>query len=187
MGGAPRGQRDRRHRQDPSEIDPISHGRSVAAWLRQNQPPDAFLVGSRDAQVSTVAGYLGRPIYYLECECDRTFVVWNTRRMSRLSPAELGERLARAIDGSGRNEAILILSRELPPEAEAAVAPRLSFTPERRFQERASTLEKYIVYRVTVHPRCGNRGRRSQAMIGIFYTLTFLAFSARSPLERNSP
>ena len=68
-------------------------------WIRQNDLADAFLIGSRDAQVSSVSGYLGRSIYYLECECRGTFVVWNDKRSSMLSDAEFWRRLAAAAEG----------------------------------------------------------------------------------------
>ena len=59
-----------------SEFRPFSESRNAAQWLNQNEPA-TFLVGSRDAQVSSIAGYLGRPIYYLECECLGTFIIWS--------------------------------------------------------------------------------------------------------------
>src|SRR5262245_6567621 len=63
-----------------SELIPFSQGRNVAVWLRMNGRSDAFLMGSRDAQVSTVAGYLGRHMYFLECECPGTYVVYNSQK-----------------------------------------------------------------------------------------------------------
>ena len=41
---------------------------------------DKFLMGSPDWAASSVAGYLQRPIYYLDCECFGTHVVWNEQR-----------------------------------------------------------------------------------------------------------
>jgi hypothetical protein len=58
-----------------SELRPFSEGYNAAAWIQQSKLADSFLIGSNDAQVSTVAGYLGRPIYYLECECQGSFIV----------------------------------------------------------------------------------------------------------------
>jgi hypothetical protein len=39
-----------------SELIPFSQGRNVADWIRMNSRSDAFLIGSRDAQVSTSYG-----------------------------------------------------------------------------------------------------------------------------------
>jgi hypothetical protein len=45
-----------------SELHPYSQGREVAGWLDRNNIRDAVLIGSRDVNVSAVAGYLQRPI-----------------------------------------------------------------------------------------------------------------------------
>jgi len=37
-------------------------------------------MGSPDWAASSVAGYLQRPINYLDCECFGTHVVWNEQR-----------------------------------------------------------------------------------------------------------
>ena len=75
-----------------SELRPFSDGYNVAAWIKGNNLADTFLIGSRDAQTSTVAGYLRRPIYYLECECEGTFIAWNGNRQSLLAPQEFRDR-----------------------------------------------------------------------------------------------
>ena len=63
-----------------SEFHTFSQSRNTAAWIEGNGLARTPLVGSRDAQVSSVAGYLARPVYYLECECAGTFIVWNGSR-----------------------------------------------------------------------------------------------------------
>jgi len=78
-----------------SETRPFSQGRNASRWLVENKLADAFLIGSRDAQVSSVAGYLGRPVYYLECECNGTFIIWNGARQSPLSTEQFQARLSR--------------------------------------------------------------------------------------------
>src|SRR5262249_16783985 len=93
-----------------SELIPFSQGRNVAEWLRMNGRSDAFLIGSRDAQVSTVAGYLGRHMYFLECECPGTYVVYNSQKQWLLSSPERARRLLRAMDSPERSDAIVILN-----------------------------------------------------------------------------
>lgn len=129
------------------DMRPHSQGRNVANWIEQNRLSDALIIGSPDAPVSTVAGYLMRPIYYLECECRGTYVVWNSRRQSKLPDDEIVHRILRAIDSSGRNEALLILNRELTPQQETA-APRLLFEPQAKFTGAIRRDENYVVYRV---------------------------------------
>ena len=71
-----------------SELRPYSQGREAARWLERVHLQDDFLIGSRDAYVSPIAGYLNRRIYYLECECFGTYVKWNNARVSKLSQDE---------------------------------------------------------------------------------------------------
>lgn len=130
-----------------SELRPFSEGYYAAAWIRSNDFADTFLVGSRDAQISTVAGYLGRPIYYLECECRGTFIVWNRKRQSLLSPQEFGDRLTRAIALAPQRNAILISYRPIIIDDLTSNAPNLSIVLLKSFTD-ATTTENFWIYRV---------------------------------------
>jgi len=130
-----------------SELKPFSQGYNAAAWIKQNDLADAFLIGSRDAQVSSVAGYLGRPIYYLECECRGSFVVWNDKRQSLLTPAEFGSRLTKAVALAGQHDAILIRYRPVTDEDLTSGAPTLSLALLQSFTD-AATDENFWIYRV---------------------------------------
>jgi len=104
-----------------SEFNTFSQSRNAARWIETNNLAEMPLIGSRDAQVSSAGGYLGRPIYYLECECTGTFIVWNGRRQSPLSLAQFRERLADAVVRISAGDALLILNRPLaPPDFDAA-------------------------------------------------------------------
>jgi hypothetical protein len=134
-----------------SELRPFSQSRNAAQWLRQNGLADAFLIASRDAQASSVAGYLGRPLYYLECECVGTFIVWNGARQSPLSPQEFRARLTRALDHAGGREPILIRNRPIAPDELAANADP-SVLLLQSFPD-AETDEVYWIYRVSAAAR----------------------------------
>jgi hypothetical protein len=129
-----------------SELRPFSDGYSTAAWLKRNNLANAFLIGSRDAQVSSVAGYLGRPVYYLECECAGTFVVWNDKRQSPLSAEQFGQRLTKALALAGQRDAILIRYRPVSAD-DLRSAPTLSAALLNSFAD-AWTDEKFWIYRV---------------------------------------
>jgi hypothetical protein len=132
-----------------SAAQPFSESRSAAAWIRQNNLADAFLIGSRDAQVSSVSGYLGRSIYYLECECSGTFVVWNDKRNSMISDAEFWRRLAIAANRAGQADAILIRYRPIAPAELASNPADLLLTELARFTG-ATTDENYWIYRLSM-------------------------------------
>lgn len=130
-----------------SEARPFSQGRNASRWLVENKLDDAFLIGSRDAQVSSVAGYLGRPVYYLECQCNGTFIIWNGVRQSPLSTEQFRTRLSRALELAAGRTAILIRNRPLAPdELPADIAAR----PPELLQAfyGAETDENFWIYRV---------------------------------------
>lgn len=130
-----------------AESTPFSQSRTTARWIAQNDLAATPLIGSRDAQVSSVAGYLRRPVYYLECECDGTFIVWNGARVSPLSPEQFRERLARAVARAAGREALLILNRPLEPADVDAAAP-FAAAPLTSFVG-SVTNENYWLYRLT--------------------------------------
>ena len=131
-----------------SELQPFSEGYNAASWIKQNNLANAFLIGSRDAETSTVAGYLGREIYYLECECQGSFIVWNNKRQSILPYDEFGRRLTKAVTLAGRRDAILIRSWPLSRKDLAWGVPNLSVVPLKSFTD-AATDEDYWIYRVS--------------------------------------
>jgi len=131
-----------------SELRPFSEGYNAAAWVKRNGLADAFLIGSRDAQTSSVAGYLARPIYYLECECRGSFIVWNDKRQSLLTPAEFGYRLTKAVALAGQHDAILIRYRPVTAEDLSLGAPTLSLVLLKSFTD-ALTDENFWIYRVS--------------------------------------
>lgn len=130
-----------------SELRPYSQSRQVANWLEQSQSGDDFVIGSRDSQVSAVAGYLGRPIYYLECECFGTFVKWSKTRISRLGEDEFLVRIARALKTQRKSTAIVIVHQPFDLAAEYP-ALNLAFERLERFSPAMSD-ETYVAYRVT--------------------------------------
>ena len=129
-----------------SELRPYSQSRNAADWLEQHHLRDEFLIGSHDVNVSPVAGYLRRPIYYLECECFGTYVKWSNARTASLRQDEFPARVARALEAEHKNTAIVIVS---PPFhlAEQNFMPHLAFEPIKQFPN--AIMEKYVVYRVT--------------------------------------
>jgi len=129
-----------------SELKPFSEGYNTATWIEQTKLADSFLIGSNDAQVSTVAGYLGRPIYYLECECQGSFIVWNTKRLSPLSAEEFGNRLTKAVALARTRDAILIRDQPINIADLTARAPNLSLQLLKSFTDAASD-ENFWIYR----------------------------------------
>ena len=124
-----------------SELRPYSQSRNTAIWLEQNHLLDNFLIGSGEA--SSVAGYLRRPLYYLECECFGTYV--KPRR--RLDVEEFIARVERALTVEHRDTAILIVSlKDRFDLAEQQLKPDLVFEPIKRFPNAIHKSETYVIY-----------------------------------------
>ena len=127
-----------------SELRPFSEGREAAAWIKNSNLSDEFLIGSHDEQVATVSVYLGRSVYFLGCECSQPIGIWNDERREALSAEEFAERLSRAFALAGLRGTVLILTR---PVTEADLAPGLAAVFLKSFTN-ASTGERYWIYRL---------------------------------------
>src|SRR5262249_20360077 len=131
-----------------SELKPFSEGYNAAAWMKQNGLAHSFLIGSPDFETLTVAGYLGRPIYYLECECWGSFVVWNDKRVYRTSQEEFGRRLTKAVAMARQHDVILIRSTDTPEDLMSG-APSLSMVLLKSFTN-AWIDENFWIYRLSL-------------------------------------
>jgi hypothetical protein len=131
-----------------SELRPFSNGRNTAEWLQRNRLEDAFIMGSRDTTMATISGYLRRPIYYLECECEGRFIVWNAHRTLSIDTAEIMIRAQRALDKNSGRDAILIVNRMVAPEDIRRLAPNLTLTLLQSFTGAVEETENYFVFRV---------------------------------------
>lgn len=133
-----------------SELHPYSQGRNLALWLERNRMNDGPIMGSVDYTVATIAGYLRRPVYYLECECLGTFIVWNGQRQM-LNSREIVSRVTHALEIFGWTDAVLILNRELTQQQEIS-ASHVLFHPLERFSGAVGQPEEnYVVYRVRMY------------------------------------
>jgi hypothetical protein len=130
-----------------SELRPFSEGYDTASWIRQNNLENAFLIGSHDAQVSSVVGYLGRPVYYLECECYAPMGIWDENRVGRLSAEEFAARLAKAVALAAGRDAILVRDRPVTPNDLKPAASNISATLLKSFTN-AMTDENFWIYRL---------------------------------------
>jgi hypothetical protein len=127
---------------------PFSQGRNTAVWLERHHLEDAFLISSPDYAGSTVAGYLRRPLYYLECECYGTYIEWSTRRKHALDLEEVVNRTARVMKAEGKDEAYLLLSRN-EKLGRQTINPHLEFRPLKKFPSAIIGDEVFTIYQVS--------------------------------------
>lgn len=132
-----------------SELRPFSNGRKAAEWLQRNRLDGAFIMGSLDTTVSTIAGYLRRPIYYLECQCIGRFIVFNTNRTRFLPSDQMVRRTERALVEHAHPDAILISNRVIKPD-DIANTSDLDFTLLQTFAGAEVSDENFFNFRVTI-------------------------------------
>jgi len=105
---------------------PFSESKQVAAFIKKEELDNALIVGHADDASSSVAGYLGRPLYYPARRGWGSFIVWNQARKPDLTPGELVEQ-ARKLSRQQQKAVLLLLNHELPP-GEFPVMPVQKFT-----------------------------------------------------------
>jgi hypothetical protein len=129
------------------EFRPFSQSRNAATWIETMHLEDKFLMGSPDWAASSVAGYLQRPIYYLDCECFGTHVVWNEQRADLLERDEIVGRAIKAMTAEGKSEGYLIVNHDYRLGRQTT-APDFVFETIKRFPEAFVADERYVLYRV---------------------------------------
>ena len=123
---------------------PFTAAKAAAAFIERSEIRDLPLIGSRRVEVSTVAGYLDREIYYLEEGRSGTYVVWAEPRMpDTVEVARAVEPLPRLLSPT-RPKALLILSYPMPARRPSGLA----VTELARFTQSIEPSERYYIYLV---------------------------------------
>lgn len=76
---------------------PFCNGGAAANWLRAHHLENSTLIGAVDIGAAPVAEELQRPMYYLDCNCWNTFLLYSSARDS-FSVAGIPRLLADAVD-----------------------------------------------------------------------------------------
>lgn len=128
---------------------PYSMAESAAGYIRAAYPEDVFIAGYRDTPVSAVGGYLGRPIYYPQCDCLASFIRKPLDRVNSL-PVDPGSplwsRLLARLAAEGRTDGVLVLNVEADIDAVEAARPGFTLTLRRAFTDAALPDERYYLY-----------------------------------------
>jgi hypothetical protein len=116
---------------------PFSESKAAAAFLRQNGLAEAPIAATQDHLVSPVAGYLGRPLYFLESRALGRYVQYNLQWQERLPPAEHCRRLREWLAQSGGATVLLSTRPPVPcgPDLDTLVLAdlRQSIVPDERY------------------------------------------------------
>jgi hypothetical protein len=96
---------------------PFSQAKATADFLRSKHMDRMFIVGDPDFAVSSIAGYLGRDIYYPEGDRMGSYVIWDRRRTFPTAPAL---ELARTKAAERHQDVVLLLNAPDPAAREIA-------------------------------------------------------------------
>lgn len=123
-------------------VIPYSASRATASYIQRQHLEQLFMVGSRDATISPLCGYLNRKIYYPERQGFGSFVLFNSQR-KEVDAATVLEQVSQLIQRNHTN-ALLILNQELnTSRADLSITFLSKFTKSLIFNE------KYYLYRVS--------------------------------------
>jgi hypothetical protein len=124
----------------------FSEGEATAEWIERNAPENFALVGTPDTSVSVVAQFLGKPIYFLECSCTDTYLVFHRRR-DDFDQTQIPDRLAGALKELGDRPVLFLVTRRLQDADMAAMQDRGVVLTFMQGFDSASTDENFFVYR----------------------------------------
>lgn len=123
-------------------VVPYSASRAAARYIQSQKLEQMFMVGSRDATVSPLCGFLNRKIYYPEHQGLGSFVLFNSKRKD-VDAVEVLKQVSQLIKQNS-TPILLILNYELDTaRADLSVTPLSKFTKSLIFNE------KYYLYQVT--------------------------------------
>ncbi len=122
---------------------PYSASRATASYIQRQHLEQLFMVGSRDATISPLCGYLNRKIYYPERQGLGSFVLFNSQR-KEVDVATVLEEVSQLIKQNPTN-ILLILNDEInTSRADFRITFLAKFTKSLIFNE------KYYLYRVSL-------------------------------------
>lgn len=128
---------------------PFSQAKATAGWIRQNQPKDVLLTGAPDYSFASVAEELARPVYFMECNCYKTFKQFSVEQES--IPIE--DSIARLSQTMGRLRVPSLVFVFLRPiranEFEMLKAEGLSASLLSEFTGAECEFEDHYVYRIS--------------------------------------
>lgn len=130
-------------------VQPLSMAGATAQWIREHEPPDVALLGTLDTVAENVAVQLGRPMYFLDCNCTGTYLALDRRR-DGYRPDQLPERLTIALRSVTARPALLVTNEPLTDRAAAAIqAAHISARQVAALTGAFDPVENYYLYAVT--------------------------------------
>lgn len=93
---------------------PFTAARAAALYIKEQGYSDYLIMGDRDYALTSLSGYLGRPILQLSSMRYGTYIIWDSRRTRELEPREIVTH-ANRIAAQQCRKALVVLNYPLPP------------------------------------------------------------------------
>ena len=142
------------HRVSLDIVYPYSASKEVAAFIRNSEYSDWPLFGSRDVELASVSGYLGKSIYYPEINRLGTFTEWNNRNSSLSRENSLNYIQEYMNSHQNVNSLLVILSNSSNlkhdfGQGDLKLPDDISIEFVKSFLRSYNKPERYYVYKVT--------------------------------------
>ncbi|MEO0756840.1 MAG: hypothetical protein AAFY78_08195 [Cyanobacteria bacterium J06648_16] len=124
---------------------PFSASRAASDYILEQGWNDEFIVGSRDAQMAPIAGYLDRSIYYPERQKIGSFTLFTEDRKEDVTYGDIFSQIQQLLEQDpSLSRVLLILHRPLEIETDAPDVQGLTVTPDQSFTH--SQEEEYHLF-----------------------------------------
>jgi hypothetical protein len=120
---------------------PYSAGRETANYIKSHGLEEMFIVGSRDINMATIAGYLNRQLYYPEKQAMGSFTRFNSQRKDVETDTVLQQ--VSQIVRQKNSDIMLILNYRLEQSRHDLIISPIAF-----FKKSVIGSEKYYLYKV---------------------------------------
>lgn len=118
---------------------PFTAGKAAAAYIKTEGLDGRMIIGDEDYVLTTLSGYLGKPVYHLSISRPATYVTWNKERLRTVEPREICE-TANALERDGK-VVLVALNYELEPYETGGLEKIKEFT------ESVTKDEVYFLYK----------------------------------------
>ncbi len=121
-------------------VNPFTAGKAAANYIKTQDLDDHVIIGDEDYVLTTLSGYLGKPVYHLSICRMATYVTWNRERQRTVEPREIVE-TANMLQTEGK-KVLVALNYELEPCEQGNLRKINQFT------ESVTKDEVYYFYKV---------------------------------------
>ncbi len=127
---------------------PFSNAQNAAGWLQAQHLDHAPIAGTPDTSLASIAEILHRPVYFLDCNCSDTYLLFSKRR-DTFQESEIPARLRLAGQALHTPDFLFLDAAPLEPQYLTAIRDQgQSVTLLQSFTGAESFGEDFYIYRI---------------------------------------